>query len=243
MSTKLSKKAPAWHAQVAAELTREFAEVNELSETARRRRLRLGFMFLFVKETGKADGSIPHGHFGDWLENNVPAIPRRTVGDYITEAGSVCELLGWQKGEIRHFEPHKLLISNGGDFSKADESRRKKLLEIADQEGHFRAVTQYKQVELKDDATVAKVGRRKGEGGNSKEALEKHRLLTEKEKINARRAKCEEFAAWLKAESDDAHLGDPEVEGSEEFSAMVDSIKYFNAWQKNKAAGWQGGEA
>lgn len=185
MSNKLQKIAPAWHGQIAAELIREFSEVNELSETARRRRLRLGFMFIFVKESGKADESIPHGTFGEWLEKNCPAIPRRTVGDYLTEAKSVMELLKWQNGEIRHFEPHRLMLAKEESLTVADKQRKAKLLKIADQEGHFRAVTQYKQVELKDDATTVKVGRRHGEGGNSKDALAKSALVKEIKSVEA----------------------------------------------------------
>lgn len=164
--SKLQKTPPAWHAKVIAEIEREFAETNELTETARRRRARLGMMLIWIKAAGKADGSIPHGEFGPWLQKHLPAIPCRTAGDYITEAKSILDLLGWQIGEIRNFEtpPHKLLTAKSDDLAGEDKAHQKALLKVIDQ-SHFRAVTKYAQVHLVDDATVPKIGRAKGEGG------------------------------------------------------------------------------
>lgn len=165
--SKLTKTAPEWHARVAAEINREFAETNELNETARRRRARLGLMLIWAKMQGKADGSIPHGKFGTWMDDNLQGIPKGTAGDYITEAKSACELLGWQISEIPKFEvpPHRLLTAKADDLSGADKAHQKELLNVIEQQKQFRAVTQYKQVEIVDDATVPKIGRRKGEGG------------------------------------------------------------------------------
>ena len=167
MSTKVSRVIPKWHGEVAAEINREFAETNELNETARRRRARLGLMLIWVKEAGKADGSIPHGKFREWMAEHCAAIPTSTAGDYITEANSICDLLRWQKSEIRIFEvpPHRLLTAKADDLSGADKAHQKELLKVIEQQKQFRAVTQYKQVEIVDDATVPKIGRRKGEGG------------------------------------------------------------------------------
>lgn len=163
---KLQKPAPAWHAKVIAEIEREFAETDELTETARRRRARLGMMLIWIKAAGKADGSIPHGEFGPWMKKNLPAIPMPTAGSYITEAHSIFDLLGWQISGIQKFEtpPHKLLLAKPEVLSPEDKANQKELLKIIDQKSHFQAVTQYKQVEMKDDATVPKSGRRVGEG-------------------------------------------------------------------------------
>lgn len=164
---KLSKMAPAWHAKVIAEIEREFAETNELTETARRRRARLGMMLIWIKAAGKADGSIPHGEFGPWLKKHLPAIPAATAGKYITEAKSICDLLQWQISRIEKFEtpPHKLLLAKAEDLSPEDRAHQKELFKIIDEQSHFQAVTEYKQVQMVDDATVARRGRRPGEGG------------------------------------------------------------------------------
>ena len=202
--------------------------------------------------------NLPSCQFGRWLMANAPQRMWRLDAKGNPKASSS---LSWQMAFTRKMiescktSIEKVLsqIPNSWEFGKNGKflvltgGIPKPLLQLHDEcankvEGKtaHQLFLEFKQA---DEDGKPKLGRRKGEGGNSKEALEKHRLLTEKEKINARRAKCEEFAAWLKAESDDAHLGDPEVEGSPEFADMVESINYFNGWQKNKAAGWQGGEA
>lgn len=165
--SKLTKTAPEWHARVAAEINREFAETNELNETARRRRARLGLMLIWVKAMGKADGSIPHGGFGKWLEENCAAISRRTAGNYLAEAGSICGLLGWQIGKICHFEtpPHRLLEVKPEALAGDDRAHQKKLAKVIEEQAQFSAVTKYQQVEIVDDELVPRRGRVKGEGG------------------------------------------------------------------------------
>lgn len=162
--SKLDKIKPAWHAQVIAEINREAPELIGLDETIKRRRTRLGLMLIWVKETGKADGSIPHGKFGPWLEENLPLIPRRTAGEWITQGQSLMDLLGWQIGEIRHFEipPHRLLCEASDALAPEDRKHQAELLKA---EKKFQVVSQFKQTELVDDATVGKRGRVKGEGG------------------------------------------------------------------------------
>jgi hypothetical protein len=167
--TALAKLAPAWHAQIAAELIKEFAATHELNETAKQRRARLGLMFIFVKEMGRADKSIPHGEFGPWLERNCKSIPRSTAGDYITEAKSLCECLRWEISEIRNFAPHKLLIANPETLSNEDRDRREQMVKVISDKSKFRAITQYRQAEIKDDETVGKRGREKGAGGRPAE--------------------------------------------------------------------------
>lgn len=227
MSKALAKKAPAWHAEVAAEIKREFAETNELTESARRRRARLGLMLIWVKEAGKADDSIPHGQFGGWLEANCPSIPRRTIGDYITEAKSICELLRWQNGEIRHFEtpPHLLLSAKPADLKGVEKERREKLAGIIDQQKHVRAVTQYKQVKLVDDANVPARGQMKGSKGLTKE----QRLAA---KAKERGATIANLKQWLADHGDDCdeladakHAGDPEVRA--EALAILPKVENF----------------
>ena len=185
----------------------------------------------------------------NWIDTHCPDVSRRSIYNWRSIAKSLCEWAGLKFATVANLpmSADKLLDCPIKDLTPALKTVRAKM---DDALAESRSAKQlflhlgFCQSEIDSHGyPKKKLGRRKGEGGNSKEALEKHRLLTEKEKINARRAKCEEFAAWLKAESDDAHLGDPEVEGSEEFAAMVESINYFTGWQKAKAAGWQGGEA
>lgn len=226
---KLKKAAPAWHAQVAAEINREFAETNELNEKARHRRARLGLMLVWVKEAGKADGSIPHGYFGEWLETNAPGIPRRTVGDYLTEAKSICELLRWQNGEIRHFEtpPHRLLVAESGELKGVEKERQKKLLGLIEQQSNYRAVTQYKQVELKDDETVAKRGRLKGSAGNTKSMRLAHKIKMRELSLAEKKAAMLNCGAACDQVFDEV-IADPELRAAfEELFPKVENLFHF----------------
>jgi len=198
----VQKKGPKWHKQVAAELIKEFRETNELSEKARHRRLRLGFMFLFVKEMGKEDESIPHGQFVPWLEANCPAIPRRTSTDYMTEAKSVCELVGWQVADVIKLKPHKLL----GSASESDRKKHEKFFEIINQKGSFRAVTEYKQVD--EETGQPRVGRLPGHGGASKEQRVNADERERQERLTERKLKAVEISEWLTEMSDDKGFGE-----------------------------------
>lgn len=229
MSKHIIKQAPEWHAKVIAEINREFAETNELSETARRRRARLGLMLIWVKEAGKADGSIPHGLFRPWMDKNLPGIPLTTAGNYITEANSICDLLKWQKTQIGLFEtpPHKLLTAKPDDLSGTDKAHQKKLLAVIDQQSHFAAVTKYAQVELRDDATVAKVGRRKGEGGASKEQRHAHKIKLRDMDITARKHRIANIGEACEALAEDAGMIDPEI-ADERAAALPKIAKLFH---------------
>lgn len=233
---KLTKQIPAWHAKVIAEIERDYAETNELTETARRRRARLGMMLIWIKAVGKADGSIPHGEFQPWMKKNLPGIPLTTAGNYITEAKSICDLLGWQITQIGLFEtpPHKLLTAKPEELSTADKAHQKKLLTVVDEQSHFAAVTQYKQVELKDDATVPKVGRRKGEGGASREQRVAHKIKLREMSL------AEKRAAMLNAGHGcdlvfDELIADPELaDAFDELFPKVENLYQF--MQRTRAA-------
>ena len=211
--SKLTKKSPAWHAEVAAELNREAVEIIALAEEADKRRARFGLMLIWVKEQGKADGSIPHGQFGPWLEAHCPMLPRSTAGDWITQGKSALDLLRWQNSEIRNFEtpPHRLLAMPPDDLNGVEKERQKKLLVVIEQQKQFRALTRYTQVELKDDATVPRRGQLKGSKGLTKEqrlaANQKERGAT----IANLKQRIEDHGNDADELADAKHVGDPEV--------------------------------
>ncbi|MDE2105022.1 MAG: hypothetical protein KGL39_47730 [Patescibacteria group bacterium] len=182
----LQKLPPAWHTQVADELNKDFAETNAIVLNARKRAAYLGLKFIWVKENGKADGSIPHGQFDGWLEKFCPQIPRSTIGDYITEGRSLCERMGIQISEIRKFEtpPHKLLECP--DAAKNDKERKAQqlLLDLVEAKGKFRPVTEYKQV---DEHGNTRRGAPKGSAG-----------CTKKMRLDARFASDQEMLVELK---------------------------------------------
>ena len=225
---KLTKRIPAWHAEVAAELNKDFSEINALEMSARKRRAYLGLKFIWVKEMGKADGSIPHGQYEPWLEKNLPQIPRTTIGDYMTEARSLCERMGWQISDIRIFDvpPHKLLESPDAAKTKKDRESQQLLLDLVEGRGKFRPVTEYKQVEEGEDVGErrTKLGRRKGEGGATREQRELARIADVEERKTMLRTKSIEITNWLMhhADTDGLLL----IAGTPECDELLKAMKY-----------------
>lgn len=231
--TKLEKTAPKWHAEVAAIIAKEYAETDELNESARRRRARIGLMLLWTKEAGKADESIPHGQFGAWLEKNLPEVPRSTLGDYITEAKSICDLLKWKLSELPAFKtpPHLLLTTKTDDLKGADKEHHAELTKVIEQQKKFRAVTKYAQVELKDDATVPKVGRAKGEGGASREQRAAHKIKLRAMDVTARKHRIKNIGKACEALAEDPGLVDPEI-ADERAAALPQIAKLYHLMMK-----------
>jgi hypothetical protein len=113
------------------------------------------------------------------------------------------------------------------------------MLKVVDQESHFRAVTRYRQVELKDDATVEKAGRRKGEGGATKEQRAKAAAEAEEKRVESIKLKAEQFADWLDDVADAKGLG--QINGTSEFSKLFKSTEHAVAFMR-RIAGSKGGE-
>lgn len=200
--SKLTKIAPAWHAEAAAELNKDFTDINALEMTAAKRRTYLGLKFIYVKEKGKADQSIPHGQFEPWLEKNCANIPRTTIGDYITEANSVCERMGWQKSDFRIFEipPHKLLEMPKDDLKPKDQKAQQLLFDLVECNGKFRRVTEYKQVKEGADVgerTTAR-GQQKGSKGLTKVMRLNAKFKDEEERMQALAVNVPMVALWIK---------------------------------------------
>jgi hypothetical protein len=211
MSKRKLIKAPAWHAKVAEELAKDFTEINAMEMTTRKRRAYLGLKFIWVKEQGKADKSIPHGQFFAWLETNVPNIPRPTISDYMTEARSISEKMQWQISEFPIFEvpPHQLLANP--DSVKTDKSReeRQLLLDLVEGRGRFRPVTEYKQVE--DDPSgegPVRTARGNHSGkGNPKANRVAAAAAADKAAQKAFELEADSNANWLEFSADDEHIG------------------------------------
>jgi hypothetical protein len=100
MKNKLTKLAPAWHAEAAQMLNENFGKIHAAFTDATKRAVWMGMFLNYIKQRGKEDGSILHGEFGPWLEKTVPEVPWRTANTYMNLANGICE-----KGhfEIRQF--------------------------------------------------------------------------------------------------------------------------------------------
>ena len=204
--TKLKKIVPAWHLEAARELNKDFAEVSALDMTARKRRAYLGLKFHYVKERGKLDGSIPHGQFEGWMQENCPAIPERTANRYMAEGKSVCERMGWQIRQIGGFEipPHKLLELATKDLPAKEHKAQQLLLDLVESRGKFEPFTEYKQV---DEHGMPKRGQQKGSKGLTKEMREKAANRSEEERLNECEDEINDLIERLLARADAKNLG------------------------------------
>ena len=244
--SKLTKHAPAWHAQAAAELNKDFTEINAVEMSQAKRRAYLGLKFIFVKEKGKADQSIPHGQFEGWLKTNCAAIPRTTIGDYITEANSLCDRMGWQKSDFRIFEipPHKLLEMPKADLKPKDQKAQQLLLDLVEGNGKFRRVTEYKQVREGDDIgeRTSPRGQLKGSKGLTKAQREAARDLTEAEESAEFDRQIIETTNWLNEHADHKKLGTRETKLLVKLQAAAQTASGFITRLIESRKGNTGGE-
>lgn len=101
--TSLTKLTPQWHTEAATLLQQNFEQIHSNFLDSTKKAVWLGMFLNHIKEKGKADGSIPHGQFGPWLEVNLPTISRQTVKVYMRLATNVCEKGKFQIDDFRHF--------------------------------------------------------------------------------------------------------------------------------------------
>ena len=235
MSTnKISRVVPEWLAAVAAELNRDFIEIEALLATAETRRLYLGLKLIWVKEMGKEDGSIPHGQFIPWLKMNCPHIPDRSARRYMGDARNAMKALKWQNGQIGRFEvpPHRLLEIPEGELKPKSREQRQLLLDLANGQGKLQPVTDYKQVEYFDDGErEVKLGRRKGEGGR--------RPLSPGEKLDVHKALAAQRALDLEKllfETGTQFTGLSDLEGFAEVANIERWLTLRKQWWDKPAA-------
>ncbi len=227
---KIEKTAPKWHTEVAAELNREADALSAMGEEVEQRRTRFGFMLVWIKAMGKADGSIPHGGFRPWLEKHCPRLPLSTAGSWITQARSLMDPLKWKESDLVTFPtpPHRLLVANSEDLSGDDKSHLKALNEARKR---FVPLTRYTQVELKDDATVPKVGRAKGEGGASREQRAAHQRKLHEMDLKERQVFLRNLGEACDLAANKKGIGDPEcgAEFDEVFPKVENLFRFMQS--------------
>jgi hypothetical protein len=219
--SKIEKSVPKWHAEVAAELNKESAALAAMGEEVANRRTRFGFMLVWIKAMGKADGSIPHGGFRPWLAKHCPKLSLSTAGEWITQAKSLMDPLKWKEADLVGFTipPHRLMLASSDDLAGQDKAHHKAL---ADAQKKFVPLTRYTQVEMKDDASVPKIGRAKGEGGATKEQRHAHKQKLAEMDIKARKARIVNTGEACEMLAEDRGIVDPEI--ADELAAALPKI-------------------
>jgi hypothetical protein len=219
---KIEKHSPKWHAEVAAELNKEANQLVALGEEVATRRTRFGFMLVWIKAMGKADDSIPHGGFRPWLAKHCPNLSLSTAGEWITQAKSLMDPLKWKESDLVQFPipPHRLLLAKSDDLKGEDKAHLKAL---TDAQKKFVPLTRYTQVELKDDASVPKIGRAKGEGGASREQRAAHKQKQHEMDIKERKAFLVNLGEAADLAANKKGIGDPEC--AAEFAEVFPKIE------------------
>lgn len=99
----LQKMPPAWHTEAVKLLTDNFTQIHAAFTDATKRAVWMGLFLNDIKARGKADGSIPHGQFGGWLERNVPDLSVSQVYTYMKLAAGVCDKGHFEIADFREF--------------------------------------------------------------------------------------------------------------------------------------------
>lgn len=158
---------------------------------AEKRTAYLGLKLIYVKMRGKADQSIPHGQFQNWIAEKFPKIPYRSAAYCMAKATSLCERMGWKLEALPEFSvpPHRLLLDAPKDLPAKAQKEKQLLLELVEMRGDFQPTSEYKQVKKGDDLgeQTNKLGRRKGEGGATKLQRANADELTRRELLNEER--------------------------------------------------------
>ena len=100
---KLTKLAPAWHAEAVEMLKGNFQNIHQTFLDATKRAVWMGLFLNHIKERGREDKSIPHGEFLPWLEKNVSGISYTQAKIYMSLARDVAEKGNFQIAGFRTF--------------------------------------------------------------------------------------------------------------------------------------------
>jgi hypothetical protein len=212
MKMGLQKTPPAWHAEAVQMLKGNFEKIHSTFCDATKRAVWLGFFIVSIKERGKADGSIPHGSFMPWLAKHLPEIGHSQVAVYQTMARNVAEKGKLQISDFRKF-------AAGGELPE-------KVLKLIEGKTQDQLMFSFKQVEDVGDGEMRpKRGRKKGEGGATKEqrALHKQKLhemdIAERKAFLLNLGECADMAANKQG------IGDPEC--AAEFNEVFPKIEHL----------------
>lgn len=205
-----------------------FEKIHSTFCDATKRAVWLGFFIVSIKERGKADGSIPHGMFRPWLAKHLPEISLSQIAVYQTLARNLAE-----KGKVQ--------ISDFRTFEKGGLDLPDKVLKLIEGKTQDQLMFSFKQVEEVNDGELrAKKGRKKGEGGATKEQRARARLMQAETEIKGLRIQITQFGELADALANDKAIGEPEVQQQfeEVFPKIENLFRYMQRIQtarKSKA--------
>jgi hypothetical protein len=201
-------------------------ELNKLikdAESGLCRILKVGFFLECLAD------DLPHGQLGPWVEAHCNR-NWRTVQRWKQVAAGVGDALGISLKQRLEYRLHEVLALPLKKVPADLKSVREKIdAEIAGK-SYRQLFLELKQVR-EDDPTKPKAGRRKGEGGATKEQRANAEELERQERITERKLRAEETANWLIEMSDDAGFG--EIAGTHELDVLVRAMEQARGYIKN----------
>lgn len=199
-------------------------ELNKLikdAESGLVRILKVGFFLECLAE------DLPHGMLGPWVESHCNR-EWRTVRRWKQVAAGVGEALGITLKQRLEYKLHEVLALPLKKVPAELLAVREKIdAEIAGK-SYRQLFLELKQV---DDEGKPKLGRRKGEGGATKEQRANAEELERQERITEKTLKAEEIANWLTEMSDDKGLG--EIAGTPELALLDKAMETARGYIKH----------
>jgi hypothetical protein len=224
------------------------------AQNGMRRIMALGLFAWEIKEQ-----HLNRGEFGPWLAAYAPALARTDAKTGKTKASSaLSSYMGMAKDVL---ESHKFtikkylgLISNshargncrGGNFLLLPDAEvpkeirplHNKICSSVDGKTKRQIMLGFKQVEDDGDGNLkVKRGRRKGEGGASKEQREQAAGRDEKDRLEAIKLEATNFVGWINQNADNDHLGKVEDQA---FNDLLSAALHLVIYMRPVAAARQG---
>lgn len=221
--------------QTSARLKEMVAE----AQNGLRRVVALGLFCFEIKS------KLKHGQFQPWLQTNCPDISLRSLKSYMQLTAGVLQKC---KINLKAFlaKGQSLPISHSGEILSLPDAKvpeeakpiREKICSIIDGKSQSQLFFEFKQADEDDDKLQPKRGRKKGQGGATKEQRAKAAEREELERITALKLDMEDFAKWIDKNGDDKSIG--ATRGSKEWNKLKEAVETLAGYMRKLDASAKG---
>lgn len=185
--------------------------------------------------------NLPHGQLMPWVEAHIPDVGQMTIYRWRTMARNLCEWSGLKFTNLVNLQvpAEKLLDLPVDKLPEKIQKARVKMEEVLDSARTPKQLfldIGFKQGDL-DQAGYpkAKKGRRKGEGGATKEQRAKTAEAEEAARIEAIALKEEEIAEWLDENADIKSIG--QTAGTKEYAKLLKAMEHAVGFMRTAVKG------
>lgn len=182
--------------------------------------------------------NLPHGQLMPWIAANCPDVPRITIHRWRSLAKSLCEWSGLKFPNLGNLQvpADRFLTIPVSEIPEKLRGARMKMDEVLDSARTPKQLflsLGFKQGELDAAGYMrSKLGRRKGEGGATKEQRARAQSVEAEYRIAALAAKAQEVAEWLMEVSDDRGLGVLRIQAPEVMAELHEAMDTARAYMR-----------